>query len=155
MRRAWSVHGKVLNMRILAVDDEFVALSKLVTLLEPLGQCDAFTSGYQALNQFRKVLAEGESYDLLLIDINLQDANGLDLLARFQKIEREFQVGSARKVIVTAESTSSNVAAAVAGRCDGFLVKPVRRAVLMEKLAALQLVPFEAVLKAEPSGAAH
>jgi two-component system, chemotaxis family, chemotaxis protein CheY len=141
-------------MRILAVDDEFVALSKLVSLLEPLGQCDAYTSGQQALDQFRRVLGNGECYDLLMIDINLQDMNGLELLVRFQKDERNFQARSSKKLIVTAESTASNVTAAINGECDGFLVKPLRRAVLMEKLAALQIVASEAASGAEPAGAA-
>jgi two-component system, chemotaxis family, chemotaxis protein CheY len=140
-------------MRILAVDDEFVALSKLVALLEPLGKCDAFTSGQQALDQFRKVVSNGGAYDLLMIDINLQDMSGLELLVRFQKDERKFQVRGAKKFIVTATSTASNVQAAIAGKCDGFLVKPVRRAVLMEKLAELQLVPGGRTAQAEPAGA--
>lgn len=128
-------------MHSLTVDDEFVALSKVVSVLETLGPCDAFTSGQQALEQFRRTLAKGGHYDLILIDINLSDTNGLELLGRFQKEERACGAKPAKKLIVSANSTVFNVEAAIAGNCDGFLVKPVRRAVLLEKLAALQLAP--------------
>jgi len=46
-----------------------------------------------------------------------------------------------RKLIVSADSTAENVRAAKHAECDGFLVKPVQRAVLLEKLATLELLP--------------
>ena len=42
--------------------------------------------------------------------------------------------------MVTAESTESNVLAALSAECDGFLVKPVRRSVLIAKLVSLELL---------------
>lgn len=127
-------------MRSLAIDDEFVALSKMVAMLEPFGQCDAATSGQQALDLFCKALKEASPYRLVTIDINLPDTNGIMLLGRLQREERRCEAPRARKLVVTAESTTSNVLAALTGECDGFLAKPVRRAVLLEKLAALSLL---------------
>ena len=128
-------------MRSLVVDDEFVALSKMVALLEPLGQCDAATSGQQALDLFNKALSDACPYHLVTIDINMPDVSGITLLGRLQREERARGAARSKKLVVTAATSPSNVLAAVTGECDGFLAKPIRRAVLLEKLAALGLLP--------------
>jgi two-component system chemotaxis response regulator CheY len=128
-------------MRSLAIDDEFVALSKMTLLLEPFGACDAATSAQQALDLFCQAIREGDPYQLVTIDINMPDMNGLTLLGRLQREEQARGCPRAKKLIVTAASTPRNVQAAVSGECDGFLVKPVRREVLLTKLTALGLLP--------------
>jgi two-component system, chemotaxis family, chemotaxis protein CheY len=128
-------------MRSLVVDDEFVALSKMVAILEPLGQCDAATNAEQALAFFLKALKDGAPYDLITIDINIPSMSGLTLLNRFQSEEKSRGCQRARKIVASADSSPFNVRSALANDCDGFLVKPVSRSVLMDKLAALQLLP--------------
>jgi two-component system chemotaxis response regulator CheY len=127
-------------MRSLAIDDEFVALSKMVAMLEPFGQCDAAMTSRQALDLFRSALKEARPYDLVTIDINLPDMSGITLLERLQQEEEQRNAPRARKIMVTAESTMSNVLAAASGECDGFLAKPVRGALLGEKLVDLGLL---------------
>jgi two-component system, chemotaxis family, chemotaxis protein CheY len=140
-------------MRSLVIDDEFVALNKLVGLLTPFGQCDAATSGCQALEMFCRALKDTCPYRLVTIDINMPDINGIVLLGRLQQAERVVACISARKLMVTAASSESHVLAAATGDCDGFLVKPVRRTVLLQKLQALGLVPAAPVTVDEERGA--
>lgn len=121
----------------LVVDDEFVALNKMVAMLWPFGQCDAATNGQQALDLFRQALDKRCPYHLVTIDINMPDPNGITLLGMLQHEERSRGAARSKKIIVTADGTSANVLAALTGQCDGFIVKPVRQAVLMEKLASL------------------
>jgi two-component system chemotaxis response regulator CheY len=127
-------------MRSLAIDDEFVALSKMVAMLKPFGQCDAAMTSHQALELFCTALKEARPYGLVMIDINLPDINGITLLGRLQEEELRRNAPRARKLMVTADGTMGNVLAAASGECDGFLVKPVHRAMLNEKLVALGLV---------------
>ncbi|MGA2499143.1 MAG: response regulator [Tepidisphaeraceae bacterium] len=127
-------------MRSLAIDDEFVALSKMVAMLVPFGECDAATSSQQALELFFIALENARPYSLVTIDINLPDTNGITLLGRLQGEERRRRAPRARKLMVTAQSTTSNVLAALSGECDGFLVKPVRRVVLIAKLVELDVL---------------
>lgn len=127
-------------MRSLVIDDEFVALTKMTGLLGALGECDAATSGEQALMMFIKALENHKPYTLVTIDINMPDVNGITLLGRFNAEEKVRGCPRSRKFVVTAESRVANVRAALASDCDGFLVKPVRRAVLLEKLVAVDLL---------------
>jgi two-component system chemotaxis response regulator CheY len=127
-------------MRSLAIDDEFISLSKMVAMLEPFGSCDAATSSQQALDLFRQALDAATPYRLVTIDIHLPGMSGITLLGRLQAEERRRGVARSRKLMVTAEATAGNVLAALTGECDGFMVKPVRQAALLEKLAALGLL---------------
>ncbi|MCG3139135.1 MAG: hypothetical protein HJJLKODD_03014 [Phycisphaerae bacterium] len=128
-------------MHSLVIDDEFVSLSKMVIMLEPLGHCDAATNGHQALSLFRQALEESRPYVLVTIDINMPDINGLMLLESLRLEEQKHVAPPAKKLIITADSSTLNVMLAVNKNCDGFLVKPVRQSVLIEKLTALKLIP--------------
>jgi two-component system, chemotaxis family, chemotaxis protein CheY len=125
-------------MRSLVIDDESVALFKMVTMLEHFGQCDAATTSHKALDLFCRALEEACPYALVTIDINLPDISGIKLLGRLQQEEEQRNAPRARKLMVTAETTKSNVLAAASS--DGFLAKPVRWAVLTEKLVDLGLL---------------
>ncbi|MCC6581452.1 MAG: response regulator [Phycisphaeraceae bacterium] len=127
-------------MRCLVIDDEIVACTKMAAMLEPFGRCDPAHTSAEAFNLFRQALHEHCPYDLATIDINLPDMNGITLLGRLRIEERQRGVPHARMLMVTAEGTASNVLAALSGECDGFLVKPVRGAVLIEKLVKLGML---------------
>jgi two-component system chemotaxis response regulator CheY len=128
-------------MRILAVDDEFVALTKMVALLGEYGRCDAATNGKQAYEMFAEALMLGEPYDLVTIDINMPEVDGLHLLEKMHKGEAGSRHKTALKIMITAESTPETVMAAGRRKCDAFLAKPIQREVLQKKLAELGLEP--------------
>lgn len=75
-------------MRSLAIDDEFVALTKMVAMLEPYGPCDAATTSEQALEWFCKALDDACPYGLVTIDINLPGRDGISLLGYLRAEER-------------------------------------------------------------------
>jgi len=76
----------------------------------------AFT-GAAALEAFEARGADG--FDFILVDLNMPDANGLDLL-------KEFKARSAGQVfIVTGFGDSENQKKAHAAGCDCYLTKPV------------------------------
>jgi len=130
-------------MKILVVDDEFVALQKMLVLLEPYGSCDAATHGEQAYEMFRKALMGIHPYDLVTIDIDMPGMNGLMLLRRLREAEEAEAVPPARKLIVSANANSVNVTQAMLQRCDGFLVKPIRREALVHKLVDIGVIAPE------------
>jgi two-component system, chemotaxis family, chemotaxis protein CheY len=127
-------------MRSLVVDDEFVALHKMIGLLAPLGECDAATNGQQAVDMFCTALAGDKPYDLVTIDIEMPVMGGIAVLRRLQFEEQNSQRPPAAKIMVSAAASPTNVMAAGSSHCQAFLVKPVRREMLMEKLVALGLI---------------
>ena len=123
-------------MRILVIDDEFAALKKLEVLLSEYGECDAATNGSQAKALFAEAIKSGNPYELITIDIGLPDTNGIELLKFFSVIESKNSKIAAKKIMVTGSGDPGNVLDA--GKyCDGYITKPVKKEVLLEKLKNL------------------
>lgn len=128
------------TMKILIIDDEMPVLTKMKVLLSAYGQCALATTAQQAIQLCTTALQENKPFDLITIDIHLKDVSGLDLLASINQIENETPLPAAKKVVVTAAGTKDNIIRAMIKGCDGFLVKPVKRDILEQKLAGLGFV---------------
>ena len=124
-------------MKTLIVDDEITVLTKMKILLGPYGECVLATTAQQAIRLCSAAIQENKPFDLITIDIHLKEVSGLDLLAAINKIENQATLPLAKKLIVTSAGTKDNIIRAMVKGCDGFLLKPVRRDVLEEKLAGL------------------
>ena len=124
-------------MKILIIDDEMPVLTKMKVLLSAYGACTLATTAQQAIQLCTSALQENKPFDLITIDIHLKDVSGLDLLASIIQIENETPLPPAKKVVVTAAGTKDNIIRAMIKGCDGFLVKPVKRDTLEQKLAGL------------------
>jgi two-component system, chemotaxis family, chemotaxis protein CheY len=127
-------------MKTLVVDDEFVALSKMTGILSAFGECDAATSGEQAYEMYAKALGSAHPYELVTIDIEMPGMDGLTLLATMCEEEVRRQAYSAKKVMISAASSVDNVRNAALNRCNAFLVKPVKKQALLQKLLEMGMI---------------
>jgi two-component system chemotaxis response regulator CheY len=127
-------------MRILLIDDEPVALTKLELMLTNVGVCDTASSGIEATEHFVKAIGDNQPYDVVTIDIELPDITGIDLLNRFCHLEQKNGMTPAKKIMVTAHSNIDYVVKA-RHSCDAFIVKPIRKATLLAKID--ELCPYE------------
>lgn len=123
-------------MKILLIDDEPIALTKLELMLTNVGDCDTAVNGVQATEHFVRSINENQPYDLVAIDIELPDITGLDLLNRFCDLEEKNGIPPTKKIMVTAHSKVDYVVKS-RDKCDAFLVKPIRKATLLEKIQSL------------------
>ena len=124
-------------MKILIVDDEMAALTKMKVLLSAYGECTLSTQAGQALQLCAKAIQAGVPFELIPIDIQLGDASGHDLLHAIQTLEERERVTPAKKLMVTASGTRENLLKAHAKGCDGFIVKPAMRDALEQKMLAM------------------
>lgn len=124
-------------MRILVIDDEYVALKKMKHLLDPYGDVDIASGAKQALEMYTKAYWDKRMYDLFTIDIDMPEMNGIELLERICHQEELLMVNPAKKIMVTAESTAENLAKAYKKKSDDFVVKPVLKHILDKKLDKL------------------
>ena len=130
-------------MKILILDDEIAALTKMKALFSAYGECTMTTSADQALRLFENALQSDAPFELVTIDIHLSQASGLDILESMSKLEVQSNASKSLKMMVTASGTKANLVKAYTNGCDGFLVKPVKRDVLEEKLRSLGLVKHQ------------
>ena len=120
-------------MRALIVDDSSFVREYLRALLQRMGvSCEEAVNGSEALT----VLAAAEAFDLMLLDVNMPEMNGLECV----KALRKAKLGERMKVMmVTTEADNSFITTALDNGADEFLMKPFTPESLREKMALLGL----------------
>jgi len=123
--------------RILVLDDEAAVCTFTQRVLTEYGfLCDVAMSGEQALE-----LATGTAYDLLLLDIELPDVRGDEVLRR---LRGSAQPPHQKVIVVSGSLPPDDLAAMLSSGADDFLVKPLRIAPLLARvMAALRLKEAE------------
>jgi two-component system chemotaxis response regulator CheY len=124
-------------MKYLIVEDKMTALIKMKAMLSAYGEGTGVTNGYQAIEQCAAAIKKGAPLDLITIDIGLPKVSGLKVLQAINKLESDNDVPASKKIMVTASGTKDNLLKAASSGCDGFLVKPVKKDTLEEKMTAL------------------
>ena len=115
--------------RILLVDDDDEGRRDIRHLLRGLGyEVWEAADGRQAIH-----LAEKVAFDLILLDLNLPEADGLTVL-------RAMREGSGRSevpvLMVSGEHEIDKIAACLKARANDFLTKPVNHSLLVVKVEA-------------------
>jgi two-component system chemotaxis response regulator CheY len=130
-------------VKALIVEDDFTSRLLLQKLLSPYGDCHVAVNGREAIHAFRLAMAEELPYDLVCLDIMMPEMDGHEVLKAMRAAEETAGIlaGDGVKVIMTtATQDKKNVFSAFREQCDGYLVKPVDRAKLLDHLASFELI---------------
>ncbi|CDN31358.1 Response regulator [Mucinivorans hirudinis] len=105
-----------MNAKILWVDDEIELLKPHILFLESKGyKVDTSNNGYDAIEQ-----AQGENYDLIILDEMMPGITGLETLPRIK------DVAPMTPVIMVTKSEEENIMdKAVGSKIADYLIKPV------------------------------
>ncbi|WP_437803975.1 response regulator [Sorangium sp. So ce693] len=123
--------------RVLVVDDSGSVRQVVRKLIEELGlACRTSGSGAAALAALREAADAGADYDMVLIDLELADLDGLRLL---QHIKADPAIAPVRVGLMTYPGREAPSRAEV----DAVLIKPIRRAQLHSSLRLLAGLPPE------------
>jgi DNA-binding response OmpR family regulator len=112
-------------MRVLLVEDDEGVASALAELLGQTGATVVHTSrGADALHRVK-------GCDLVLLDLGLPDMDGLDVLRTLRR------ASTVPVIIMTARDSDGAVVLGLRAGADDYLVKPVRKAVLLARIQAV------------------
>lgn len=115
------------SCRVLIVDDHPLFRRGLVQLLRTI---PAFVLvGEAASGAEGLVLARELRPDLILLDLNMRDGDGLDMLRGLRTARSE-----ARVVMVTVSDSGEDVVAALRGGVEGYLLKDMEPEAMLEAL---------------------
>jgi two-component system, chemotaxis family, chemotaxis protein CheY len=131
-------------VRILIVEDDLISIVLMQKLLSPYGECDVAQDGLKAVNVFKEAYVENRPFDLICLDIMMPKMDGHDVLRLIREYEdRKFIQDKNRVKIImtTALSDLKNVMQAARGRCEAYLLKPIGKENLSEKLEFLGFSP--------------
>jgi PAS domain S-box-containing protein len=125
------------RLRVLLAEDQPINQKVAVRMLERLGHSAAVASnGREALDRL-----ESETFDLVLMDVQLPEIDGLEAVGSLRVLERE----TGRRLPVfalTAHAMKGDRERCLAAGFDGYLTKPIRQDEFRETLsrAAEQIV---------------
>ena len=118
-------------MRALVIDDSRAMRSILTGILEEIGfEVEQAKDAEDALS----LLEEGESFELALVDWNLPEMSGLDLV---KTVRNMAELENLRLMMVTTETQLARVREALIAGADEYIMKPFDKEMLLEKLTLL------------------
>ena len=122
----------------MAEDNEINALL-MRSLLTRLGHHVVITTnGEAALESWQAAESAGTPYDLVLMDLQMPELDGIETTKRFRACEAGKAVRARRLILaLTANTLVEDRYACFEAGMDGFLVKPLDREKLVEALASL------------------
>lgn len=117
-------------MQILIVDDSRIMRNIVKNTLTALHYpTDKFMEASDGEEAFQ--LLEQNSVDLMLLDWNMPNLNGIDLIKRLRSMEKYADLPV---IMVTSEAAKYNVIEAVKAGVSDYLIKPVNEKGLDEKI---------------------
>jgi len=124
-RKTWVIN---LIINAIIVDDDKEVRNTLVSILENEGySVETAENGKEAIRMCEKV-----PFDVALVDIELPDINGTELLHRLKEIQPKMI-----KIIITGHPSIENAAKSVNEKADGYILKPINADQLMETIKKL------------------
>ncbi len=120
-----------MNVRALVVDDSTAMRTILTRMLRELGMDVAEAKdGREAL----RYIAENGPADVMLVDWNMPEMNGLELVRAVRQDLKQRQV---LMMMVTTETETAQMVKALAAGANEYLMKPFTKEALIEKLDLL------------------
>ena len=130
-------------MKTLIVEDDFVSRRLLQAILSPYGRCEVATNGKEAVQAFELAWQEKDPYNLICLDIMMPEMDGLQVLAEVRRIEDEKGIdglSGVKIVMTTALDDPRSIMKAFKQQCEDYLIKPIDRPKLLEKVRNLGLI---------------
>jgi len=115
-------------MKVLLIDDHPLILQALQTVIQSLGS-DTTVVGAGSARAARETLRADPEFDLVLLDLQLGDADGFDVLAEFRRTYPALPV-----VVVSASDRHSDVIKSIDLGAMGFVPKRASNDTLFEAL---------------------
>lgn len=131
-------------MKSLIVDDILENRLLLYSIIHPFGPCDQAANGLEAVDLVEAAIADEIPYDLILLDIMMPKMDGQRALRTIRTLEQEYGFsGSNEAVILMVTAVDTPEAATEAfftGYCTDYLLKPITRQIVLEKLQEYGLI---------------
>ena len=125
-------------MRALVIDDSRAIRSILRSILESLDfEVVEAADGRQAVD----ILGRDQDFDLALVDWNLPEMSGLEVVVEVRKDRRLTEMSL---LMVTTETEFERVTQALQAGANEYIMKPFDRDMLLDKLVILG-IPIEAL----------
>jgi two-component system, chemotaxis family, chemotaxis protein CheY len=124
-------------MKALIVEDDPTSRFMLQEFLEPFGIVSLAEKGTEAIGAFVVASQKKEPFDLVCLDIMLPGMDGQEVLRTIRTIEEDagiFKGDGVKVIMTTVLDDKDHIFSSFRDFCDGYLVKPFKKAQLMDHL---------------------
>jgi CheY-like chemotaxis protein len=126
------------GLSVLVAEDNEINALLMRALLTRLGHRTVIaTNGEAALDSWLAARTAGTPYDLVVMDIQMPQLDGIEVAKRIRACEADEPLRRTPILALTANTLVEDRDACFAAGMDGFLVKPLDREKLAEALAGL------------------
>jgi two-component system chemotaxis response regulator CheY len=129
-------------MKILIAEDDLTSRLILENFLQEYGTTNVVVNGTEAVSAVRSALKDGQPYDLICLDIMMPEMDGVKALEKIRKSEEGRGITStygAKIIMITALDDPKNVMNSFKELCDAYIVKPIDKTMLLQKLDEIGL----------------
>ncbi len=121
--------------KVLIVDDSFVDRKLLVEILKKRAECDIASNAKEAVEACNLAINENKPYDVILLDVEMPDINGIEFLESVRSIEEEAGVALGKGIpIVMVTAHKEAFMKAFKEGCDDYILKPINAQTLISKV---------------------
>ncbi|MBF0099910.1 MAG: response regulator [Desulfobacterales bacterium] len=132
-------------MRVLIVEDDPISALLLENFIKPYGDYEIAEDGEEALLKFLLAWSVNinKPFDVILLDINLPKKQGQEVLRKIREFEAKMGISGllgVKIIMTTALGDHKSIMEAFKGQCEDYMVKPIEKAKLIQKLEKLGLI---------------
>lgn len=129
--------------RILIVDDEEIGRTLMEDMFSKYGSSVSVSSGADALKVYQKGIEKGKPFNLVLLDISLNDISGVEVLKNIKKIDAGLKEHKSIVIMVTSHSEKNIVIGCIKSGCRAYFIKPLKQDAVDKKMADLGISPAQ------------
>ncbi|HOC59001.1 MAG: response regulator [Syntrophaceae bacterium] len=127
-------------MKILIADDEPVSRKLMMRIMGHYGEFVAVENGKDAVNAFKAAWNDWVPFNLITLDINMPDKNGLEVLKEIREMESSKKVAAGnvvKIVMVTSTAEKDMIMNCINAGCNDYITKPLDLVTIEAKLVKL------------------
>ncbi len=129
-------------MKSLIIEDDYITSQVMQEILLAFGEADVAENGFKGLELFTTALVDNEKYDVIFLDIMMPELDGQQVLAQIRRIEEDYEIfglEGVKIIMTTALDDFDNIKTAFKNQCEGYIVKPIDKDKIIEKIVNLGL----------------
>lgn len=127
-------------MNTLIAEDDFINRKILTKMICTFSNIDIAVDGVEAVAAFKSAHENNEPYDMILLDIVMPEKNGLEVLKEIREFELSKGIigkNGVKIIMTTAVNDSKKIMTAFNSQCEAYIIKPINRTELLEKITEL------------------
>ena len=118
------------HLKALIIDDTKISRAILKKMISKVGKSEAAANGNSAIELYEAALGSPEPFDLITLDVQMPDMDGVDVLKTIRTLEKKKDIAKTDRVkiiMITAKMNLSVIKQCIKLGCDKYLTKPVDR----------------------------